>query len=191
MSVTHFLPLKNALGISQCKGWEVKDRHLNRLLQCHVAVDTWVWSVGAALSPSSACRMGRDLLEITTWVGGRVLQTRILEGHDALVTYSIWRTVGRCLWVSSSLLRAPAAGSYPRAYHTQCLPSLPLFPIVIELWAALGRKGRGLWNPLTTLPYSSLGEHDLFQEYSSVYMSSCASTPNPNLVLTIFPGHPI
>ena len=54
-----------------------------------------------------------------------------------------------------------------------------------------GRQDRGPWNPLATLPAKTpLEGHDLqLQKYSSIYMSSCLSTPNANLVPSIFPGH--
>lgn len=67
-----------------------------------------------------------------------------------------------------------------------CL-SLTLFPRAAELWATLGRKGQGPWNPLATLPEPFRGSWPVVKY--SVYMSSCPSTPNPNLGPSIFPGH--
>lgn len=52
-----------------------------------------------------------------------------------------------------------------------------------------GKKGTGSLESPCNSPRTPLEGHDLsFQKYSSVYMSSCSSTPNPNLVSSIFPG---
>lgn len=69
MHMTQFLPLKNALRISQCKGEGVKDKRLNRSWQCLAEVETWAWALVAAPRASSTWGMGTVSLDIAFWAG--------------------------------------------------------------------------------------------------------------------------
>lgn len=163
MSVTQFLPLKNALRISQCKGQGSKWWTSKQIIMEPVEAETQVWSVGVALSSSSACRMGKDLLATASWAGhtwdrsgagGRVLLARVQKGFGVLETYimtlrcQILSTHGQ--WKGACQSAAAYWGLQWQSILTSL--SLPLFPTVTRLCASLGGKGQGPWNPLPTLP---------------------------------------